>query len=401
MVETDAQGVRSDSPHPVPDLNPFVIEPLILARLHRANVPPAVAGIAAGVITLLTVTWTALISNLFYANAKSGTWWRNLWLFILHNPSTAHGHTVPYLEDYPSMLLTVTIGTSVYLVYGIFRMAAVLHSDMEHAGCIRTTKDGQAALTAAVKAINVKFVQWGKFAPIAAILSLASSTVLDFRLEGRLFTLLGAGNLYRGWWASLDPFRAGGLIWILFGALGIYMVYAESVLGLTYVKFLRTCRNDYQFRANMLNPDGLFGWTRIRQIVSNLEAGVLCTMLTSWALSFFLQPALGSVITVAVLALFNGVVLYVFVNVTWNFRRQVRTDRDFQRAEVGRQIADNRDGPEATRLLRTLVAYRRLELISSIPSVPIRPRWLIAGAVTILFPLAALILQLLSYFSGK
>jgi hypothetical protein len=299
------------------------------------------------------------------------------------------------------MLLTVTIAASVFLVYGIFRYAAVLHADMDRADCIRMTREGRAALSDAVDTMNTKFALWGKFAPVAAILALAASTVLDFRLEGRLFTFLGTGSLYGHWWASLRPFRPGGLIWILFGALGIYMVYAESVLGLAYVKFLRTCRNDYRFRANMLNPDGLFGWSRIRQIVSNLEAGVLCTLLTSWALSFYLQPALGSVMTVVILGIFNGVVLYVFVNVTWNFRRQVRVDKDSQRAEIGKQIAEDTNGSDVATLLRTLVAYKQLELVSSIPSVPIRPRWLLVGAVTILIPLAALLIQVVSYFTGK
>jgi len=299
------------------------------------------------------------------------------------------------------MLLTVSIASSVYLVYAIYRHAAVLHSDMEKADCIRMTREGHAALAKTIDEINAKFAQWGKFAPIAAILSLAASTVLDFRLDGRLFNFLGAGDLYTHWWASLHPFRAGGLIWILFGALGIYMVYAESVLGLMYVRFLKNCRNDYQFRANMLNPDGLFGWSRIRLIVSNLEAGVFCTLLTSWALSFYLQPALGGVLSVAVLGLFNGIVLYVFLSVTWNFRRQVRANKDVQRAEIGRQITENVGGSDMISLMRTLVAYKQLELVSSIPSVPIRPRWLLVGAVTVLIPLTALIIQMLSYFSGN
>lgn len=208
-------------------------------------------------------------------------------------------------------------------------------------------------------------------------------------------------HLYKYWWASLHPVRPGGVIWVLFGTIGIYMVYAESVLGLTYVRFLRSCRNDYRFRANMLNPDGLFGWTRIRYIVSNLEAGVLCTLLSSWALSFYLQPALGSVITVVVLVIFGGIVLYVFISVTTNFRRQVRVDKNAQRAEIGREISEGIRGPEVESLLKTLIAYKRLDLVSKIPSVPIRPGWLVVGAVTIVIPVIALIVQVLSYFTGK
>lgn len=387
---------------PVPNIQPFAIEPIILARLNRANISPGVVGLVAGLASILTVTWTALISNLFYTKSNSTSWWQNLWSFLLRNPAATRGQSVPYLADYPSIVLTVTIALSVYLVYALFCAASVLHSDMADSGCIRTTEAGREALTSAVDAMNVKFKQWGRFGLVALILALGGATVLNFRLEGRLFSFLQEGDLYKHWWASLHPLRPGGVLWVLFGTIGIYMVYAESVLGLTYARFLRSCRNDYRFRANMLNPDGLFGWSRIRQIVSNLEAGVLCTLLSAWAMSFYLQPALGSVITVVILAIFGGIVLYVFITVTYNFRRQVRTDKNAQRAQVGREITESSSQvAEVESLLRTLVAYKRLELISKIPSVPIRPGWLIAGAITVVIPIIALTLQLLSYFTGK
>jgi hypothetical protein len=271
---------------------------------------------------------------------------------------------------------------------------------MENAECIRYTEAGRQALTEAVTAMNSKFSRWGKFSPIALILALIGTMILNFRLDGRLFTFLGRHDLYEHWWASLHPSRPGGIIWVALGGIGIYMVYAEAILGLTYVRFLKTCKDDYQFRANIWNPDGFYGWSRLRHIVSDLEAGVLCTLLSSWALSFYLQPALGSVITVIVLTIFGGIVLYVFISVTYNFRRQVRADRSAQRAELSREIIENSDGSGVEGLLKVLVAYRQLELVSKIPSVPIRPGWLVAGAVSVFIPIAALVLQLLSYFTS-
>ena len=399
MVQSSLPSKQVQTSPSVPNIQPFAIEPVILARLNRANVSPVIVGLVTGIVTILTVTWTALISNLFYPKASSQSWWRGLWAFVLRHPAAAHSRSVPYLGDYPSIVLTVTISLSVYLVYALFRVASVLHSDMANAGCVRTTEAGREALTNAVNAMNVKFRRWGKFAPLALILSFVGAAVLNFRLEGRLFTFLGKGELYQHWWASLQPWRPGGVIWVLFGTIGIYMVYAESILGLTYVRFLRSCRNDYQFRANMLNPDGFFGWTRIRQIVSNLEVGVLCTLLTAWAMSFYLQPALGSVITVVVLTTFGGIVLYVFISVTSNFRRQVKVDKNMQRAEIGLEIIKSAESTEVGILLRTLVAYKRLELVSKIPSVPIRPGWLVVGAITVVIPVTALVVQLLSYFN--
>lgn len=404
MVQSDVADTQVDgSASPVPDISPFAIEPLLLARLHRFRVPPLFAGLVAGLVTTVGLTWAAGVSKLLYAptSSPSGSWWHNLWLFILHNPGASKGRTVPYLGDYPAIVLTFTIAASVYLVYGIFSYASSLHTDMDKAGCITTTPRGREALTDAVTQINANFARWGRFAPLAALLSLGAVILINFRLEGRLFSFLGSGDLYRHWWASLVPFRPGGPLWIIFGALGIYLVYAEAILGLSYVKFLRSCRNDYRFRANMLNPDGLFGWTAIRRIVSNLEAGVLCTVMSSWAMSFYLQPAIGTLMTVLVLIVFNGVVTYVFASVTWNFRRQVRADKRAMRELIGKQISSGMDNSDVQGLLQTLVAYKRLELVSSVPSVPIRPHWLVVGALSVLISLGALIVQILSYFAGK
>src|ERR1039457_7620873 len=110
-------------------------------------------------------------------------------------------------------------------------------------------------------------------------------------------------------------------------------------------------------------------------------------------MSFYLQPALGSVITVVVLTTFGGIVLYVFISVTSNFRRQVKVDKNMQRAEIGLEIIKNAESTEVGILLRTLVGYKRLERVSKIPSVPTRPGWLVVGAITVVIPVTALVVQ--------
>jgi hypothetical protein len=385
----------------IPDLQPFLVDPIILGRLRRANVGPLAFAAMTAVGTVIAVSWSASISNLFYRPAGSVGLWGDVWSFVFRHKADGPQQSIPYLRDYPSIVLTITIATSLCLVYALYCAAAVLHSDMASAGCVRYNDAGRVALTNAVNDVNVKFGRWGRFSPVVLFLSFVCAVLLNLRLRSDLFAFLGSKGLYQNWWASLHPLRPGGIIWVLFGTLGIYMVYAESVLGLAYVKFLRKCRGDYNFRANMLNPDGLFGWSRLRQIMSNLEAGVLCTLLSAWAISFFLQPAAGSVVTVAVLAVFVGMVSYVFIEVNLNFRRQVRQDKNAQRTEIGQEIADSNAGSEVKDLLRILVAYQRLELVSRIPSTPIRQRWLVAGALSVIGPLSAIAVQLIKYFTTK
>jgi hypothetical protein len=385
---------------PVPNIQPFNIEPIILARLYRAGVHPSVVGVVSIVATAIAVSWSALLPNLFYRSKGSLGGWAAIWSFLLRNPQNSVARSMPYLSDYPAIVLTATISVSVYLVYELFYSASVLHSDMGKASCIRYTEQGRKALSDAVNEMNAKFTRWGKLAPLALVLALICTALINLRLEGRLYAFLRSKHLYGSWWASLSPLRPGGVVWLLLGGLGIYMVYTEAVLGLTYLTFLRKCRGDYQFRANMVNPDGLYGWSRVRRIVSNLEVGVLCTLLSAWALWFYLQPAVGSVVTVLVLGIFVGVVLYVFVGVTSNYRRQVRTDKYTQRAEIGQEIANNSDG-EARDLLKVMIAYQRLAVVEKIPSVPIRPAWLVAGAVTLIGPVFAIVVQLLKFFMAK
>jgi hypothetical protein len=400
LVQVDRPSSVTRPKPPVPDIEPFNIEPIILGRLYRAGVHPSVVGMVSIVATAIAVSWSALLSNLFYRSPGSLEGWRAVWSFLLRNPTNSVARSMPYLSDYPAIVLTATIAVSIYLVYELFYSASVLHSDMGKASCIRYTEQGRKALSDAVDEMNAKFLKWGKAAPLALLLALVCTTLINLRLKGRLYGFLRNEHLYTSWWASLSPLRPGGVVWLLFGGLGIYIVYTEAVLGLTYLAFLRKCRGDYQFRANMVNPDGLYGWSRVRRIVSNLEAGVLCTLLSAWALWFYLQPAVGSVVTVLVIGIFVGIVLYVFIGVTASYRRQVKTDKYTQRAEIGEEIANNSDG-DSRDLLKVMIAYQRLAVVEKIPSVPIRPAWLVAGAVTLIGPVSAIIVQLLKFFMTK
>lgn len=385
---------------PIPDLQPFSIDPLILGRIDRLGLRPPIFTAITVVVVTIFVSWLTAISNLFYRTPTLPPIGQDLLLFVFRQSGTARDGSVPFLRDYPSIILIITVTTSICLVYGLFQSAAELHSDMKKSGCVKYTANGRDALTKAIDEVNARLARQGRFAPIALTLSVVFVVTVNFRLQSSLFGFLRSGHLYNDWWASLHPLRPGGILWVVLGAIGIYVVYSEAVLGLNYVRFLKKCKGDYQFKANMLNPDGLYGWARLRKIVSNLEIGVVSTLLSAWAMSFFLQPAIGSVITAAVLVLFVGIVMYVFIQVTVNFRRQVREDKKSQRLEIEADIiASSSANSDATSLLRVLVSYQRLDLVSKIPSTPIRQRWLVAGALSIIGPLSAIVVQLIKYFT--
>lgn len=405
----------------LPDLKPYNVDPILLGRLAAMKVRPSYVWLAAIVVIAGSIIWSALASDLFFWSAGQSTLWQDIWSFVLHKSLDDTGQSVPYLRDYPSLVLTVTVISAIGLVYTLYGDAARLHSDLEESGCV-TYKDANLAdLIKRINDVNATLNKWGKFSILALPLAWLFMFMVNLTMQTDLFAFLSPG-LYQNWWASLVPLRPGGVVWVFAGGLGIYMVYVEAVLGLTYVRFLRRLHKDgkYEFNANPRNPDGFFGWSRLRRVITNLQAGAVCTMISAWTFSFFLQPAVGIIMTIALLAVFVSIVMYVYFSVTTNFRRQVGQSKARQANEVGNRLAhhlrlaDQRfdhetqpPGPRPVpadgitdneRLLYLLVSYRQLEHISMIPSAPVRQKWLVPGLLSLLGTLSAIVIPILQYF---
>lgn len=383
----------------VPDLKPFAAEPLFLARLHGRNVSPLAVGFLTAFIMLVAVSWSALIENSFYRQPSKKSVTSDIWLFLSRAPSGSDStQSMPYLRDYPSLVLTVTIALAVPLVYGLFRSLSVLHKQLERAQCIRYDDAGRQRLVVAINEMNSRLARHGKFARLTFSVIAFGVTWLNFKLEHQLFPFFG-GDLYETWWARVIPFRVGGLIWIAFGSIGAYLVYVEIIVGVGYVRFLRRCRVDYQFGANPLNPDGFYGWSILRQVISNGEAGLVCSAASTFAMYYFVQPVIGTIAAFVVLSAFMGIGLYVNVSTILNLRRQVKKDRKDQIREVLDSMPTGAEANSVTGHIATLVAHRRLEAIAKIPSMPIRQGVVIASIVSTVAPLIAIVGELLKYLA--
>lgn len=398
----------------LPNLKPFNIDPVFFLLLYKAGVKARWFSFCAPMFIMGTVAWTAAASDLLVWPASADDLWSDVWLFVTHQPSTAT-QAMPLLRDYPSLVLTFTVSAAVILVYSLYWNAAKLHRDLEQSDCVTYDESNRAELIQSIEGVNARLRRWGYLSPIALGLAMLFMVIVNMSMKTRLFSFLGP-DLYQNWWASLLPLRPGGVVWVIFGGIGIYMVYIEAVLGLTYVSFLRELhrKKKYTFNANPLNPDGFFGWYRLRQIVTNLQAGVVVSLLSAWTFSYFLQPAVGIVATVIVLLIFIGIVLFVYFSVNSGFRHQVIESKRRQTLEVGDLIKQNTEAVEKSfqgqprtpgvptdeeRLLYLLVAYRRLEHISQIPSTPIRQRWLVAGVLSLLGTVSAIVIPLVQVFA--
>jgi hypothetical protein len=162
---------------------------------------------------------------------------------------------------------------------------SVLHGELEANKCIKYKADGRERIIFDVDELNDRLRNYGRRAGLVILAIVASMTLMNFGLKRQLYSFLGIDNLYDAWRARAFPVRLGGLVWIVFGSLGIYMVYVAAILGITYIKFLSKCRYSYSFRANRYNPDGFYGWSRMRECLSYQEAGAVCSIISSFASS--------------------------------------------------------------------------------------------------------------------
>lgn len=397
--DPSATHVQRDQPDriTVPDIRPFDAEPLLLARLAQRRVSPLTVTVTSTLIVFFSVSYAAALTDSFYPHPGSPSVGADLWHFLTRSPLTG-STAIPYLRDYPSLLLTLTITASVPLVYGLFTNLAVLHRDLDEYDCVRYDEQGGVALLAAVEDLNARIRKAGRLAPLAVVVMLVGIVAVNLALDGRLFPFAGSADYYADWWARLSPIRLGGVVWVLLGTIGLYMVYVEAIVGVYYVRFLRECRIQYRFRANPYNPDGFYGWSRLRKIFSNMEAGVVCSALTVAGMFYFLEPSLGGLLAAVALAAFMAIVLYVFIGALTNLRRQVAGDRKEQTAAIIAQMPKSSVPASAERALEVLAGLAQLEMLSKVPGMPIRKGALLAGGLSLLGPLAAIVGQLLRYF---
>jgi hypothetical protein len=150
---------------------------------------------------------------------------------------------MPYSRDYPAIFLTATIILAVPFVYGILKSMSVLHAELEANKCIRYMAGGRERIISDINELNDRLKNYGRRAGGVILAIVASMTLVNFGLKRQLYPFLGIDNLYDAWWARAFPTRLGGIVWIIFGSLGIYMVYIAVILGITYIRFLGKCRH--------------------------------------------------------------------------------------------------------------------------------------------------------------
>src|SRR4051794_22824181 len=119
-------------PSQLREYEPFACDPLIFGRLFKEHWSPARVSRAACLLFACLIFAAALDTNLWHPQQLSGMI-RDLNALLVHGstPGAAMGQHIPYMQDYPSLILTITITISLGLVYGILYRLSDFHSALD------------------------------------------------------------------------------------------------------------------------------------------------------------------------------------------------------------------------------------------------------------------------------
>jgi hypothetical protein len=151
------------------------------------------------------------------------------------------------------------------------------------------------------------------------------------------------------------------------------------------------------FKANRFNPDGFYGWSRMRECLSYQEAGAACSIISSFAMFFILQSVIGTPPAAVMIGTFMAAVFYAFFFVINSLRRQARVDRKEQKEEVLKGLPTEGNCNSVSGQVAVLLAYRHLEAIERIPTMPIKQRFLVSGLVPMIAAVIGFVNQLIKY----
>lgn len=302
-------------------------------------------------------------------------------------------------RDIPGLVLIVQICAAVGLVYALFLAIERLHSSLQDAGCIRIeSSDDFAAVNNELQLLQARWRRAGSYAPLTLVLSFVAPLILSWRLRtrhiGDIAGTYNTGAANDMWWASSEPFKIGAIAWIFMAGVGIYVVYVEAVVGLSYAAFLRRVRHRYRLGANPYRYDQFYGWSVLRRAVTAQQLGVVSTIFVLISAWFFLAPATGGVSAAFILGGFGIVVVYVFSVTTSGFRRLALDYRNQRVDYLVEKAAIDPDRSSEVELLRPRSYLDELELWRDVPASPFRRRWLALGLAVALVSVAASIAQI-------
>jgi hypothetical protein len=315
---------------------------------------------------------------------------------------------VPLLRDYPAILLVTTFTLSIPLVYYLYSQLALLYGSLHTNGCL-TVRDA-TGFKREREILNDQFKAWGRYWWVVAGVSLAIAALMYWVLFNfHSFGPWAADNLpapessawlrtaRSSWWASIHkPFRLGSVVWVLTGAGAIYSFAGQSFIGWSWQRHLGRLLNKVEFRPTWSDPDGVFGWRRLRNLVAALLFGSL-PLSTSAGLAIFLmfRARVGIFPAATVMSLFIANIALCLVRILAALRRNIALTR---RADILALTTDLRSYTDQTADALAMRTELRdeIERVTRLPLLPLGRPTIAASFALAALPIVAAILDIAS-----
>lgn len=278
-------------------MNPFLVVPIWnWIRRRPAGLALVLAGyfVVVSILVVLLILhgemWTGRGAHAVFEDFRA--------LFrgaLVADPATG----VPLTQDYGSMLLFFfSVPLSILTIWIQFKTFASLHSGLAENECLLIADDQK--WEANVSKLNQKLRKNGRGFRFALrfMLCFGIAAGLIFMLDRPdFFDFINRADnpvdLYATWWAAPKSWYLGAGFLTVIAGYGIYLVATQLVFGMLYISFLLTNQNFVEFRPNLNNIDGYYGWWGIRKIVGTVLASMVAGGVSSLAVYIYMHAAFG------------------------------------------------------------------------------------------------------------
>jgi hypothetical protein len=414
------------------NLWPFSADPIFYGRLARWRVPVFTTVLIAACIPAAIVA-VAAAKGALTVNASGSLWHDFLrWAFGAKPPKaeTIQDPSVPLFRDYPTLILALDFAVSVPLVYYMYHQLSVLYGSLHTNHCFGIDADdrpvgnganGEASPNTAgtttfpeeYEALTSSLRAWGRSSRAVFLGCVALAFAMYYFVAQRTqafdawvpFNLHGksahnwAVSARASWWAA--PWKAGAVVWLFFGAFALYSFITQSFVGWRWLRYLTRTSYLVSYSANPTDPDGQYGWRRLRNLVVSLLFGSLpLSTIVAIAVYKIFRSSYNVYLAVLILAIF---IVNVFVMMTFllihlgnNVRRAKRV-RVLELTEDMEQFSDlsidPNSGPEMAYVACQAIRDE-LQRVAATPNLPIKGQSILISFLVTAAPLVAAILDL-------
>jgi hypothetical protein len=160
-------------------------------------------------------------------------------------------------------------------------------------------------------------------------------------------------DAYTHWWAGIDH-PVGAVTYFLLAALAIYMILAQTHVGVSIARIAAALPRLVQLDANWINPDGHYGWDPVRQIFRSVWLSMALYGIMVSGLAVVLGLGSGGWIPAA----FWFLLLWVYVGLPWLGIRRIETAARERHIAIAEAEAEGATTKELDELETRVQRYR-------------------------------------------